>query len=75
MAFRFSQHIFHSDKFWYAKHARAFRTQIDLNKKNNADQFGYGKHALSKVVRTKQIDWPIWVRKERVVLHDPNPMT
>ena len=29
---------------YYAKHARAFRSQIDLNKKNNADQFWYGKH-------------------------------
>jgi hypothetical protein len=26
------QHIFHSDQFGYARHARAFRTQIDLNK-------------------------------------------
>ena len=43
MTLRFSHHIFHSDQFEYAKHARAFRTQIDLNKKNNADQFGYGK--------------------------------
>jgi hypothetical protein len=41
MTVRFSQHMFHSDQFGYAKHARAFRTQIDL-KKNNADQFGYG---------------------------------
>ena len=44
MTLHFSQHIFDSDQFGYAKHARAFRTQIDLNKKNNADQFGYGKH-------------------------------
>jgi hypothetical protein len=29
MRLRFSQHIFHSDQFGYAKHAR---TQIDLNK-------------------------------------------
>ena len=33
MTLRFSQHIFHSDQFGYAKHARAFRTQIGLNKK------------------------------------------
>ena len=32
MTMRFSQHIFHSDQFGYAKYARAFRTQIDLNK-------------------------------------------
>ena len=55
MTLRFSQHIFHSDQFGYAKHARAFRTQVDLNKKINVDQFGYGKHGrafctqLSKV--------------------------
>ena len=37
MTLRFSQHIFHSDQFGYAKHARAFRTQINLIKKINAD--------------------------------------
>jgi hypothetical protein len=41
MTLRFSHHIFHTDQFG---HARAFRTQIDLNKKINADQFGYEKH-------------------------------
>jgi hypothetical protein len=40
MTLRFSQHTFHSDQFGYAKLARAFRTQIDQNKKNNADQMG-----------------------------------
>ena len=43
MTMRFSQYTFHSDQYEYAKHARAFRTQVDLNKKN-VDQFGYGKH-------------------------------
>jgi hypothetical protein len=44
MTLRFSQKIFHSDQYGYAKRARAFRTQIDLNKKIIADQFGFGKH-------------------------------
>jgi hypothetical protein len=30
---QFSENIFYLDQFGYAKHARAFRTQIDLNKK------------------------------------------
>jgi hypothetical protein len=45
MTMRFSHHIFYSDQFGRPNlDARAFRTQIGLNKKNNADQFGYGKH-------------------------------
>ena len=47
MTVRFSQHMLHSDQFGYAKHARAFRTQIDLIKRINADQFGYGKHGCA----------------------------
>ena len=40
----FLQNIIYLDQFGYTKHARAFRTQIGLNKKNNLRQFGYGKH-------------------------------
>jgi hypothetical protein len=47
MTLRYPQHIFHSDQFGYARHARAFRTQIDLNKKNNADQSGNFENFLS----------------------------
>ena len=42
--------------FGYAKHARAFRTQIGLNKKNNADQFGYEKHGRAKRTQMGTLD-------------------
>ena len=41
-------YMFHSDQFGYTKHARAFRTQIDL-KKIMQTNFGTESTHLSKV--------------------------
>jgi hypothetical protein len=71
MTMQFSNNFFYLDKFG-AKTNRGFRTQIDLNKRNNADQFWYGKDGAcfpyppkQSIGRTKKVDWRIWVRKAR----------
>ena len=56
MTLRFSQHIFDSDQFGYAKHARAFRTQIDLNKKIMQTNLGTESIPKQSIVRTKKVD-------------------
>ena len=47
--------FFYQHKFGYTKHGRAFCTQIDLNKKIKRQC----------ILRTKKVDWPIWVHLAR----------